>query len=350
MCVRDAQRFVAQAVESILGQTLRELELVVVDDASSDGSPDILADFARRDARIRVFRSDTRLGLAAASNLAGERARAPLVARLDSDDIAAPDRLERQAKYLAEHERVAVVGGAAVVIDDAGNSYHLLRPPVDDAAIRAELLRHNCIIHPAVMLRREAVRSAGGYRARFALSDDYDLWLRLAERHRLANLPDVLVRYRVHPEQVSHQDLEQRVLSDLAAQTLARRRHAGLGEPPSGDGPITRTDLATLGVSEDVIESAIAKYYLDRAVLLDDIDRPRLALAALARTPGFTASPALRRQVLARYHASCARHRWRRAQRMRSLASAVRAVRARPALLGLFASRLIGRQRNPAAS
>ncbi len=340
----------AQAVESILGQTLRDLELVVIDDASSDRSPDILAGFAGRDSRIRVLRSDAPLGLAAASNLACELARGPLVARLDHDDVALPDRLDRQAAFLAAHERVAVVGGAAVVIDDAGTSHHLLRPPTDDVGIRAELGRHNCIIHPTVMLRREALRSMGGYRARFALSDDYDLWVRLAERYQLANLPDVLVRYRVHPEQVSHQDLEQRVLSDLAVQALARRRHAGLGEPPSGDHPITRADLAELGVSEDVIETTVAKACLDRAVLLDDIERPRLALAALARTPGFASSTSVRRQTLARYHASLARHRWRRAQRVRSLASALRAVRARPALLGRFASRLFRRERDPATS
>ena len=347
MCVRNAALFVAQAVESILGQTLRELELVVVDDASSDRSPDILASFARRDSRIRVLRSSAPLGVAAALNLACDEARGPLVARLDGDDVAVPDRLERQATYLAAHERVAVVGGAAVVIDESGKSHHLLRPPADDATIRAELVRQNCMVHPTVMLRRAALRSAGGYRARFVGAEDYDLWLRLAERHQLANLPDVLVRYRVHPEQVSHQDLEARALAVLAAQALARRRRAGRDETPSDERPISRADLAELGVSEDAVESGIAEACLDRALLLDDIDRPRLALAALARTPGFAVSPAVRRRTVARYHAALARRRWRRAQRARSLASALRALRARPALLGRVASRLIRRDRTP---
>jgi len=109
MCVRNAALFVAQAVESILGQTLRELELVVVDDASSDRSPDILASFARRDPRIRVFRSSAALGVAAALNLACDEARGPLVARLDGDDVAVPDRLERQAAYLATHGALETV-------------------------------------------------------------------------------------------------------------------------------------------------------------------------------------------------------------------------------------------------
>jgi glycosyltransferase involved in cell wall biosynthesis len=250
MCVRDAEPLVAQAVESILGQTLRDLELVVVDDASSDRSPDILANLARRDPRIRVHRSDARPGVAAASNLACEQARGRLIARLEADDVAEPQRLERQAAYLAERQRVVLVGGAAGVIDDAGKRYHLLRPPTGDAAIRAELVRRNCIIHPTVMLRREALLSVGGYRARFVLAEDYDPWLRLAERHQVANLPDVLVGYRVHPRQASHQDLERRVLVVLAAQALARRRRAGRREEPAGDRPITRAELAELGVPE----------------------------------------------------------------------------------------------------
>jgi hypothetical protein len=346
MTVRNVERFVAQAVESVLGQTLRELELIVVDDASSDGTPDILSIFARRDSRVRIHRHDTHLGIPAALNLACRRARAPLIARLDGDDVAVPDRLERQTAHLARHDRLALVGGAAIVIDDTGRPHHRLRPPAD---VHAQLLERNVIIHSTVTLRRDALERVGGYRARFAGAEDYDLWLRLAERYQLGNLTDALVHYRIHPGQLSHQALEQQVLSILAVKILARRRRAGVDEGPAGDQPVTRADLAQLGVTPDAVQSALGRACLDRAVDLGDLDQPSLSLATLASTPGFATSEAVRRRTLARYHSLLARRRWHRGQFGRSLASVLRAIRARPALLGRLAGRWIRPARNAAA-
>jgi hypothetical protein len=220
-----------------------------------------------------------------------------------------------------------------VVIDEAGAPHYTLRPPTDDGAIRAALSRRNCIIHSTVMVRAGALRSAGGYRARFTFADDYDLWLRLADRSPLANLPDVLAHYRVHVGQFSEQDVEGQAIAVLAVQALARRRRAGAGETPTRDGPITRADLAELGVGDEAVERTVTQMCLDRALLLADIERSRLALAALARTPGFATSPAVRRRSLAGYQAALARRRWRRGQRARGLVAALGAVRTRPALL-----------------
>ena len=341
MPVRDAERFVARAVNSILTQTLGDLELIVVDHASSDRTPEILSGIAREDARLRVRRLDADVGLAEALNRACEEARGPLIARMDGDDVAMPGRLERQAAYLADHPSVALVGGAALVIDDAGTGYHTRRPPTGDPDIRAILLVRNCFIHPTVMARRGALSQVGGYRAKFTRAEDYDLWLRLAERHELANLPEVVLHYRVHAAQVSHRALEQQVVSALAAQAASRRRRAGLDEGLAGDGEIGRADLAALGVTEDAVESALAKACLHRAADLSDLHQPSLAAATLASTPGFTTSEEVRRRTLGRYHAFLARRRWRRGQLGGSLASALRAVRARPALLGRLAQRLI---------
>jgi GT2 family glycosyltransferase len=344
MCVRDAAPYVAQAVESVLRQTLRDLELVVVDDASSDATPSILRDLARRDPRIRVRRAETHLGLAAAQNLACASARAPLLAHLDGDDVAVPDRVERQAAYLDAHPGTALAGGAAVVIDEAGRPHHTLRPPTGDGAIRAALSRRNCIIHSTVMVRADALRRAGGYRTRFEFADDYDLWLRLADRYRLVNLPDVLVYYRVHAGQASEQDVERQAVGVLAVQALARRRRAGLDESPTGDGPITVAELRELGVGDEALVRAVTRICLVRALLMDDIERPRLALVALARTPGFATSPAVRRRTLAGYRAALARRRWRRGERARALGAALRAVRTRPALLARIPGLLRPRQ------
>ena len=349
MSVRNAERFVAQAVESILTQTMSDLEFIVVDNASSDRTPEILSTFAQGDARLRLHRTDADVGLAAALNLACEEAQGLLIARMDGDDVALSGRLERQAAYLADHPSVALVGGGAIVIDDSGKGYHARCPPTGDSDIRASLVERNCIIHSTVMMRRNALSRVGGYRARFTHAEDYDLWLRLAERYQLANLPDVVLHYRLHPGQVSHQALEQQVVSALAAQAAARRRRAGLDEGPVGDGKITRADLVELGITEDAVRSALAKACLHRAADLCDLYRSSLAVATLASTPGFTTSEEVRWHTLARYHAVLARRRWSRGQLGGSLASALRAVHARPALLRRLAGRLIRPARGPAA-
>jgi hypothetical protein len=332
MSVRDGERFLSEAVESILDQTMRDFELIVVDDASTDRSAEILASHARRDPRLRVLRVDASAGLAGALNLGCEVARGTLVARMDADDVAAPDRLERQVAFLGEHGQVAVVGGAATLIAETGVPHEVRRPPLDDARIRATLRRRNCMIHPTVTMRRDVLCDTGGYRAAFVNAEDYDLWLRLAERHRFANLPDAVLRYRVHRGQASFQGLEQQVLSTLAAQVAARRRRAGDDDAAVAACPPTPAVLAALGVTEEVLREGLAMTALDRAADLADVGEETLAVTALALTPGYATSTGTRRQTLARYHAKRARRQWRRGQAVLSLASLARAVRTHPAL------------------
>jgi hypothetical protein len=340
MSVRDEERFVAQAVESILAQTLPDLELVVVDDASTDRTPEILSTQARRDARLRVCRLPGRSGLAAALNLGCGQARGTLIARMDGDDVALPHRLASQVAFLRAHPDVALVGGGAIVIDAAGRPLDTRCPPAGDAQIRASLDRRNCLIHSTVTLRRDALRALGGYRAAFLHAEDYDLWLRFAERHRLANLPEPVLRYRVHGTQVSQHALEQQVVSTLAAQVAARRRRAGEAERV-GPAPITRAILVGLGVPAAAIRGVMETTCIHRAAELAALGQTDLAVATLAVAPGFAGAPAARRHAAARLHAELARRLWRRRQLGRSLAAAGRAVRLRPALLARAAWRVV---------
>jgi hypothetical protein len=332
MSVRDGETFVAEAVESILGQTLRDLELVVVDNASSDGTPAIVAAHARRDSRVRLWRLDAAVPLADALNLGCEQARGALIARMDGDDVALPHRLASQVAFLGARRDVALVGGAAVVIDAAGRPLGTRRPPVEDARIRASLERRNCLIHSTVALRRDALRALGGYRAAFLHAEDYDLWLRLAERHPLANLPQPVLRYRVHGAQVSQHALEQQVVSTLAAQVAARRRREGETDA-FGPGPVTRATLVGLGISATSIRAAVETACVHRAAELAALGQDDLAAATLAVAAGLAESPAGRQKAAARYQAALARRHWRGRQFGRSFTAAGRAVRLRPALL-----------------
>jgi len=235
MPVHNAGRFLAPALDSILAQTFSDFELIAIDDGSTDDSGKVLTEFAARDGRIRVFTQENR-GIVATLNRALELARAPLIARMDADDLSRPDRFAKQAAYLREHPDVAVLSGAMDVIDESGAHLRVAAFPTDPDAVARELLHRSCVCHPAVMARANALRSVGGYRANARHAEDYDLWLRITEAGRVANLPDVLLSYRVHPQAISARHVVAQELAALAARGAARLRRSGMPDPLAGAG------------------------------------------------------------------------------------------------------------------
>jgi len=262
--VRDGAAFVADAIESIRSQTMREFELLVIDDGSRDATQSILERIASSDARLRVI-TQPALGLVAALNRGLSEARAGYVARMDADDIAAPERLARQAVVLDAAPGVAAIGSACRVIDRNGAVLRHRYPPTDPGKIRRALVIGNCMIHPTMMLRRASVLQAGGYHPAFLLCEDFDLWLRLAERHDLLNLPEPLLDYREHEGQSAWRDLEQRALSELGALAAAAHRRAGSPDPTEDATLIDRDLLGRIGVTEAAITGRIAACALGAA-------------------------------------------------------------------------------------
>ena len=195
MPVYNAAAYVADAARSILHQTWSDFELLVIDDGSTDDSARIVASLG--DPRIRLVRADRNIGLTATLNKGLALARGALIARQDADDLSEPERLERQVAFLDANPAVALVGSWYRKIDAAGRLLGDRRLPTHDAPLRWALLSHCPIVHSAAMFRRDAIAEAGGYDDRFAYAQDYELWSRVAGRHRLANLPEFLVRYRV---------------------------------------------------------------------------------------------------------------------------------------------------------
>jgi glycosyltransferase involved in cell wall biosynthesis len=230
MPVWHAVRFLPAAIESILAQTFTDFELIAIDDGTSDGSAEVLAAFAARDSRIRVVRQENR-GIVASLNRGLELARAPFVARMDHDDVSRPDRFAKQIAYLRQHPEIAAVSGAMDVIDQDGTYLRTDAFPTLQAAVESELLYRNCICHPAVMARTEALRKVGGYRKNAQFAEDYDLWLRLSEAAQIANLPDVLLSYRLHPVRMSSRGYIVQDLAVLAARGAARERRRGNPDP-----------------------------------------------------------------------------------------------------------------------
>lgn len=260
MAVYNGERYLADAVESTLSQSFADWELVVVDDGSTDGSSRILAEYAAADPRVVVHRQENG-GMAAALNQGLDLARAPLVARLDADDLSLPGRLEQQHRFLRDHPEVGMVGGQAAIIDRNGREVAEARYPLDDKAIRDQMKRTTAFVHSSVMIRREVLDRTGGYRSQFDSAEDLDLWLRVAERAQLAHLPEKVAAYRIHPEQTSNK-IELQAVRILAARESARRREAGLDDSLLDVAPIDEAALLSLGVSrrqvdEEVVESAV---------------------------------------------------------------------------------------------
>ena len=220
MPVYNAGRFLAEAIDSVLAQTYAAFELVIIDDASTDGSSAQLAAYAARDARVRVFRQAENQGIVAARNRAFREARSDsrYLAILDSDDVALPDRLERQVAFLEAHPDHALVGGHTLIIDAESKPLGIRRYPVDYAQIRAVITRYNPIAQPAVMLRRSMLETVGSYSPEFPRCQDYELWLRIAARYPIANLDLPVIRYRISATQGKRTHLRQTLLLTLALQ------------------------------------------------------------------------------------------------------------------------------------
>lgn len=223
MSVYNGERWLGAAVESVLGQTLADLELLVIDDGSTDSTAEILGGY--RDPRLRVVRQP-RAGLTASLNRGVRLTTAPLLARLDADDVALPERFARQVAFLDAHPEVGLLGTGCHDVDSAGRVLRTYRPPETDPEIRRALIRHNPFVHSSAMLRRNVLERAGLYDEGLAVAQDYDLWVRLSRVTGLANLAEPLVLRRLTPGMISRTRETERLRTELRIKRGAIRSGA----------------------------------------------------------------------------------------------------------------------------
>ena len=213
MAVYNEARFAPAAVQSILGQTFADFEFLIIDDGSTDSSADYLRNL--RDPRVRLLRNATNLGLTRSLNQGLDAARGRLIARMDADDIAMPDRLERQVAFLEADSNIGIVGSARKLIDENDEEIAVAHAAADDLAIRWKCLLGNPFAHPTVMLRRDVLEKHQlRYDESFRTAQDYELWTRLLMHTQGANLREPLLQYRLRdgisktnkPEQLANHD------------------------------------------------------------------------------------------------------------------------------------------------
>jgi hypothetical protein len=326
MPARNAAAYLRAAMTSVFAQTFRDFELIVVDDQSTDDSREILAGCADR--RLVVVRNDEPRGLPRALNRGLHAAKGEVVARQDADDLARPERLERQLRVMQARPELALLGSRGTLIDAGGQRVGRLDRPLGAASIRWYHLFDNPFVHSSVMFRRAVVTKLGGYDESFlTATEDWELWSRVIHAHPVGNLPDRLIDYRVHATSMSG-----------GVALVDRRRDTGR---------IVEANVRrTLGVALDASETDLLCGFLlgiERReiggwmALLD-----RLLAGFDARYPG--SRPELARTVATQFDAVVTRAR--PATRRTALALYAAALRARPAVpwrpaLGRAAARLV---------
>jgi glycosyltransferase involved in cell wall biosynthesis len=200
-CAYNGERFLDQAIESILAQTYADFEYIVVDDASTDGSSGVIARYAGRDARLIALRNPLNLNPSGALNQALQVARGEYLAVLDQDDLAHPERLARQVAFLDTHPEVGVVGAQVLMIDPGGRPLRPMAFPTTAGLSRWQILFGSPVLHSAAMMRRALVVQAGGYSEKQWYVNDYLLLAALLPSTAITNLPDQLTFYRRHERQ-----------------------------------------------------------------------------------------------------------------------------------------------------
>jgi hypothetical protein len=332
MSVYNGQTFLAQAIESVLGQTLPDFEFVIIDDGSADKTAGILAGYARQDKRVKVFRHENR-GRAESLNVGIRLSTGDYIARMDADDVALPHRLEQQLEFMERHPEVGLLGGAVEFIYSGGQVFNTYRPPLDDPNIRHLMLARNAFFHPTAMMRKEVILASGGYRKALLDADDYDLFLRMGDRSQFANLADVVLQYRVHAGQVSVRNMRHQALCVLAARAAAAQRKQGRPDPLSQINEVTPHLLETLGVTKDETRRALLAVYTDWIQVFEHT-QPEAALQAIEGLLQLSSSEFVERSVLANAWLSAAEIHRGQGRLVKAMASLGQAVLARPIIAG----------------
>ena len=204
----NAEIYIARAIESILNQTKKDFELIIVDDCSSDKTLSIAKRYVRDDKRIKIFSNKKNLKIAKTLNKAISYAKADIIARMDADDVSDVARLEMQYKVLERNPKVAVVGAYMTVINERGKEISKREYPTASNDLKKVIFRYNPFAHPVVMFRKKAYQEFGGYVENIFPVEDLDLWFKIGTKYEFATIPKYLLKYTLYTTSSSHKNLK----------------------------------------------------------------------------------------------------------------------------------------------
>lgn len=228
--------YLAQTLDSILAQSFSHFTLLLVDDASTDSTPAIIADYAGRDSRIRAMCNPHNKGIAASHNIAMEASNTPYISPMGADDLVTPDWLEKKCPIMEAQPHLAALGNALQNITEDGVPQGTAWTPVATPhALRSALFTSGTgMPHGSSLLRTEVLKRLGGYRENFAAALDVDLWLRMVEHYDIACLPDILLLYRQHSTSVTHTKAATQAYNHILALIASEQRRMGKPDPIEG--------------------------------------------------------------------------------------------------------------------
>jgi hypothetical protein len=334
MVVCNVDRFLAESIESILGQSFQDLEFIIVDFGSTDKSKSITLNYAAKDSRIK-FHEIPHCSLVMARNAACSLARGRYIAIMDADDVSAPDRITLEVEFMDKHPEVGLLGGLTQCINAAGKSLAICIHdlPTEHREIKSALAVRCPFCQASVLIRKEAFELVSGYREVFAQAEDYDLWLRISERFQCAGLQKVVLRYRIHPYQLSMQKQREQTLCVLAAQASASLRRNGNPDPLNSVKEITPAVLADLGVPKARQQSDLATACRNWIRTMYAAGEHSVALeAALAMLQSDLQY--VERWKIADLYLTAAQLYWQQKRMLSSFLAVGRAVMTRPAVAG----------------
>jgi len=222
MSVYNGEKYLKEAIDSILGQTFKDFEFIIINDGSTDKTREILESY--NDPRIKLINNKKNIGLTKSLNKGLRLARGEYIARQDSDDFSMPERLEKEVLFLDHNENIALVGTYYYMINEKGKILNTIKPSIKNEEIKSKLLNGNQFGHGSVMFRKKCIQEVGYYREEAGPVEDYDLWLRISDRYNIANIPVPLYKWRINVKSVS---VTKKVLQDkyaLLAIELAKER------------------------------------------------------------------------------------------------------------------------------
>ncbi|MFZ5485084.1 MAG: glycosyltransferase [Pseudomonadota bacterium] len=256
MSVHNGGKYLEEAIDSVLYQTYKNFEFIIANDASTDNTLDVLNKYKTQDSRIKIVNFTENKGLVGALNELLAHINGEFTARMDADDVSLPNRFACQVAEFIANDDLVLLGTLFDYIDGSGLQFAKGRPPHNNDALQKYLMNEgNPFCHPSVMMRTRHVKALGGYRQivnRYA--QDYDLFLRLSELGTVANIPDVLMHYRIHEGQITVQKMLPQLRSAFVYQELAKDRRAGL--PENMDEAIRRADARKKDLKHAVIKGA----------------------------------------------------------------------------------------------
>lgn len=224
----NAEKYIGEAIDSILNQTYTDFEFIIIDDGSSDNTINTIMSYT--DPRIRFYQNEHNVGVAATLNRGLELATGEYIARMDSDDISLAERFEKQVDFMNRNPDVAVVG-TGIQLFGAQSATRMFSADYDH--LKVDLLFGNCFAHPSVMLRAKFFRQTSlCYDTSYSKMEDFDLWVRTAEQYKIASLQEVLLKYRIHPKQVTQKPSENNIIQ---LRSLKKRQIANLGIDTSNE-------------------------------------------------------------------------------------------------------------------